>query len=864
MNRSYFMPGNLSTRFLCYFGNTGDLFTDETLYPQNIEYSLHRLLKIGGYERIVFYGFSKGAYFLDEQSQSLWHGKKQAKKAASLFGNAPRLKGKLTVQTAPDQKNRSAMSFMVGASEMLRYAEKFLKDSSIRTAVVFPNGVEALKEFSRLEDGMLLDNFFVQVTAAEMGQQDNTNAAIFLFNRSREQMEKILSERARESMNNYLLSPGFSTHHYVGLPGKEELRRLLNFLRLYGDGKNRLQVDCAQLDAISTLIARTAAANFTQRDKPQPFDPDLLQTWLLMDIQSFLKNRFLLPGKPLTLESCRAFCKRSDEAPALERLERLVGMGEVKKTIRNFLSFAENRKTEAPKEARSRLDRGPKPAKQEKINLHFTITGNQGTGKTTAAELIGEIFCECGLLATGQTVKTTPGELLKNSEYSGRSQQNLISKVEEAMGGVLFIDEAYDLLKPEASGIVTQLLTEMENRKGSFSVVLAGYRNRMEELFRDGNVGLESRFKQIVHIEDYTVEELAEIFRRKAHAKGLSLSEELEALLPGFLHNWYYDKKRSGWANGREMENLLQGMQEKSHGEKQLQISMIPDKQVKYTTPQEGENALADLKRMIGLARVKEELEDLCLCMEEGDDPGPLNFLFAGPPGVGKTTVAKKLGKILQNMGVLDSGHLVSVKPDQLQSGFVGQTSEKARGVFESAVDGLLLIDEAYGLVPVNRGGGKEHDFGGAAINVLLEYTDPGNQKPICVICAGYERDLKQLMAYNDGLPSRFSTIHFESYSPEELLQILQLKLKETNCEAEPGYLEAALCSFTENIDVIREKHNGRCTEKYLTFSQKKRRRRLARLRASGVTTPQDGQKVLTAEDALTPEELALELIHTE
>lgn len=848
MNRSFFMPGNLSTRFLCYFGNTGDLFVDETLYPQNIEYSLHRLLKAGGYERIVFYGFSKGAYFLDEQSQSLWHGKKQVRKAASLFGDAPRLKGRLTVQTAPDQKNRSAMSFMVGASEMLRYAETFLKDSSIRTAVIFPNGVEALKEFSRLEDGMLLDNFFVQVTAAGMGQQDNTNTAIFLFNRSREQMERILSERARESMNNYLLSPGYSTQHYVGLPGKEELRRLLNFLRLCGDGKNRLQVDCAQLDAISTLIARTAAANFTQRDKPQPFDPDLLQTWLLTDIQSFLKNRFLLPGKPLTLESCRAFCKRSDEAPALERLERLVGMGEVKKTIRNFLSFAGSRKTEAPKEARSRLDRGPKPAKQEKINLHFTFTGNQGSGKTTAAELIGEIFCECGLLATGQTVETTPGELLKNSEYSGRSQQNLISKVEEAMGGVLFIDEAYDLLKPEASGIVTQLLTEMENRKGSFSVVLAGYRNRMEELFREGNVGLESRFKQIVHIEDYTVEELAEIFRRKAHAKGLSLSEELEDLLPTFLHNWYYDKKRSGWANGREMENLLQGMREKSGGEKLLQVSMIPDKQMKYTTDKMEVDAMAAIDSMIGLNQMKSEIRKMRRRRQNGRITGMQHFLFCGPPGTGKTTVGGHMGLILKNMGVLESGHLVEVKPNDLVANYVGQTADKARAVFESARDGVLFIDEAYGLIPHKE---EAHDFRGAVIDMLLDYTDPNGKKgPLCIICAGYEKDLEKLLECNEGLARRFKTrIHFESYSPQELLQILEQVLQKEGFQAEEGYLAAAARDFTENIDEIGRRHNAGYIKRYLDASVDLLDERLERTYGEA-PVPEAEKNILKTEDA--------------
>lgn len=857
MNRSYFVPGNLSARFLCYYGHTGDLFVDETLYPQNIEYSLHRRLKAAGYERIVFYSYSRGAYFLDEGSQGLWHGRKEKKPSRDLFSGAPRLKGRVTPQAAPARQNQRPMSFHVDAAEMLRYAEKFLNDTTIRTAVVFPDGPGVLREFANLDQGKLLDSFFKEVTQSSVSQTDNTSTAIFVFDRSLSQVEELFTGQVKESLRNYLLTPGYAVRHYIGLPDKVEVRRLLNYLRLWGDGEKRLQVDCGQLAEISNLLARTMAANFVRKDEVRHYDPEQLDRWQLKDLLAFLTTRFLIPGRELSLQSCRNFCKGSSETPALERLEALVGMEPVKKAVRAFIKHAELQKEKPDQKVLSdqsrcsRLDRAPGPQKQEKINLHFVITGNHGTGKTTAAELISQILCEAGLLATGQTVKRTPGELL--GSVVGESEHNLIRAVEEAMGGVLLIDEAYDLAKPEAAGIVTQLLTEMVNRKGSFSLILAGYRDRMEALYKT-NEGLKSRFgSQVIHIDDYTVDELVEIFRRKAAAQRLSLSQELEALLPTFLHNWYYDKRRDDWANGREMETLLENMTKGKEHEGVLEVAMIPDEYVKYTAGKAGENAWAELNQMIGLKSVKETINDLVLCIEDGDDPGPLHFRFEGPPGVGKSTVAKKLGKIFQNIGVLNSGHTIEVKPNQMIAGYVGQTDEKARAVFETAVDGVLFIDEAYGLIPDSH---NKNDFYGAVLEILMEYTDPGCKKNMCVICAGYRQELQELMKCNPGLSRRFSkTIRFESYSDQELLQILKLKMEDTRYTAADSYWTASFASIQANIKVIQSNFNGGGMERYLTASLTKARRR--RRDIYGKEVPPEVKWLLTAEDALTPEELA-------
>lgn len=844
MNRSFFLPGNLSTRFLCYFGQTGDLFVDELLYPQDKEYSLHRQLKAAGYERVVFYGYSRGAYFLDAESRDLWHGRKEKKTAQSLF-DGPKLKGRLSARATPDRQNRKPMSFQVGAQEMLRYAETFLKDTTIRTAVVFPNGVEALKEFADLDRGRLLDNFFVEVTQGGLQQTANTNIAVFVFNRTPRQIQEFLAGPARESLRNYLLTKAYATRHDVGIPGKGELRRMLNYLRLYGDGTSRLRVDCGRLEEISHMLARTLAANYARVEEDVEYDPRRLQCWTLRDTLKYLKRWFLETGRCLDLESCREICRRSEEAPALERLEGLIGMSGLKKNIRSFVAFARNMQHAAAPEAHSRLDRGPAPEKQEQVNLHMVLTGSQGTGKTTAAKLIGEILCEAGLLSTGQTVKITPGELLKDGGYAGQIQQNLIQAMERAMGGVLFIDEAYGLAQPEASGIVDQLLTEMQERNGRVCVILAGYPRDMEELLEKGNPGLKGRFaNKILQIDDYSVEELGQIFRYHAGKKRVSLSGEMEAMLPEFLENLYYDRRQDNWQNGREMETLLEKILVKHPGALVLEPAMIPGDYAKYTTRRVEEDALAQVEAMVGLTQVKEEIRKLRRRMRNGRITGTPHFLFAGPPGTGKTTVARYMGMILKNLGVLKRGHLVEVKPKDMVMGYVGQTPEHTRKIFDSALDGVLFIDEAHRMIP-GRG-----NFYGEVLDVLMEYTADNSRKGnLCVICAGYEDGLQELLQQDAGLSRRIKNwIHFESYRPEELMGILERSLEADGLRADPAYLEAARREFTEHFAAIAEKYNASYVADYRQASVDLLDERLEQIYGDDV--PEEEKQILTGEDA--------------
>lgn len=198
------------------------------------------------------------------------------------------------------------------------------------------------------------------------------------------------------------------------------------------------------------------------------------------------------------------------------------------------------------------------------------------------------------------------------------------------------------------------------------------------------------------------------------------------------------------------------------------------------------EELLEDLNKLIGLNSIKEQVNEYIdyLKFEQIREEKGLKFnkeiklhsVFTGNPGTGKTTVAKKMGKIFKSMGLLSAGHVHEVDRSDLVGEYIGQTAPKVKEAIEKARGGVLFIDEAYSLA---REGDSNKDYGKEVVEILLkEMSDgPGN---IAIFVAGYPKEMNVFINSNPGLKSRFANYyHFPDYLPEDLMQIAKVSLED-------------------------------------------------------------------------------------
>lgn len=502
-----------------------------------------------------------------------------------------------------------------------------------------------------------------------------------------------------------------------------------------------------------------------------------------------------------------AGANETPKTSAREQLENLIGLKSVKREIEKMLRMVEFNQ--------QRIAKGLEPQEQ---SFHSVFMGNPGTGKTTVARLIGEVLFESGAFKSDEFKLIEASEPDFISQNVGGTAQQTLALLEKAKGGVLFIDEAYALNKKDANvdfGIeaINTILKYMEDHRGEIMIIFAGYTKEMEQFLKT-NPGLTSRVPNKFVFEDYTPDEIVEIGEKELVKKQYKFeSEEYYAQQVKRSYRNSLDHSNARWIRNFN-EKLLKAFANRVMNMGVEDFETICNADIDEVLAQgkfqiedgKSEDAMERLQKLIGIQSVKEQVSRFISLVElnqrreeQGQENSDftLHSLFLGNPGTGKTTVARIVGEILYQKGIISQRKFIEVSRSDLVAGYIGQTAKKTREILESALGGVLFIDEAYSLSQ-----GSENDFGIEAVDEILKFMED-HRKDIVIILAGYTKEMGEFMKMNSGLVSRVPhTFDFEDYTPDEIVQIGLLGLHGAGYKVDEAYYgEVAKNNYSKTDD---------------------------------------------------------------
>ena len=660
-----------------------------------------------------------------------------------------------------------------------------------RAKMVSPYQGETPKVVDRLCDkamgGILfVDEAYTLAPVSQAGDRDNQGAQALekLMKRMEDDRGKfvVIAAGYRTEMDNlFRINPGFRSRFNYFLNIEDYTpEQLYEIMLVFAKEKKYLFSEQAE-----ALTKKMITELYNSRDK----DFANGRTMRSLFDQICKKQAQRLQGESISTMSNEQLMTIEDqdvpyEAPqtvdyteCLKKLDGLVGLGGVKKEISNLAAYLN-----------LQIKRGETNTFQGK---HYVFTGNPGTGKTTVARIMADVFKTLGIVSRGQLVEADRAKLVAG--YSGQTAIKTNQLVDQAMGGVLFIDEAYTLKSNDSDSFgaeaIDTLLKRLEDDRGKFICIVAGYTDQMHD-FIDTNPGLKSRFTQTIHFDDYTPDELTQIFINLAKGKNFTIDDETEAAIHREFEQLYLRRDKN-FGNAREARRIFDGAVER---QSQRLVKLMSDpgfqegdmyKLTKEDLPMAQsdsarplEEVLNELDEFIGMRSVKNSIRRLAvqsMFMKQRAAMGAgkvqqmaMNFILTGNPGTGKTSIARKMGEVLQAMEILPTARVIEASRATLVGKYMGETPKIVNNMCDKAMGGILFIDEAYTL----SDGGDQ--YGKEAIDTLMKRMEDDRGKFV-VIAAGYKDKMEEFLMMNPGLASRFThKLHIDDYNEDELLAIFK------------------------------------------------------------------------------------------
>ncbi|KAB2569195.1 Protein CbbX [Lasiodiplodia theobromae] len=601
------------------------------------------------------------------------------------------------------------------------------------------------------------------------------------------------------------LTPEWETrtgHHSTQFPQMQTTLPMGNVQTWQGDVLGSVQEGQGLISVNNNHINPTPPPSATASESTQP------------PSRGLEPRPFQHPASLAAEEWKRQKLEEDADNKAIDKMMELVGLEKVKEQV-----LVIRDKVEVYKKQRADI-------KKERFNAIFQ--GNPGSGKTTVARLYAK-FLESIDVLDSDYVEETSGSKLAAAGVSG-AQRILNEITEDNDGGVLFIDEAYQLVAPHVCSagrqVLDLILTEMENNIGKLIVIFVGYAKDMEKLF-EHNPGLPSRVPYTLHFEDFSDEELWRVLcdsiDKKYNGK-MKVEDTVDGLyMRVAIRRLGQGRCGRGFGNARAVENLLAQMagrqakrlktQERSGGNPDH--FFLTKEDLLGPDPTSFQSAAwTRLQELIGLDSVKQSVRNMISMVDQNyrremAEMKPLqvslNQVFVGSPGTGKTTVAKLYGQILADLGLLSKGDVVLKNPSDFIGDCVGKSEANTRGILAATAGKVLIIDEAYMLDGGGGGGGGTGDgsahhhqdsFKTGVIDTLVAEVQGTLGEDRCIILAGYEDKMQAMFRNcNPGLARRFpieSAFRFEDFNVDQLMQVLELKMREQDMRATEGGLGAA------------------------------------------------------------------------